>query len=311
MPLNIQDTTYAGEASAGFKVRALTGADTVQGGHVYIQDGIKKKFTIMVMKVDDAVQDRVATPSTVTDSKTKVSGQVLEPADYMIYDEFNPRDFEQHWLARQLNPELIDRMLPPTAEGVIIGEHMKLHSKFIEKIIWQGDTTRTDNLKYFDGFIKKAFDSSDVLKVTSGLAALTASNIGDKLNAVHALIPEALLYDQDMKFFVSYKTGQLYREYQQAQTYKGVDITSEGVMRINGKRVVPVAGMPNDTIFCAKGTPDQNSNLWIGMNSTADEDTIKLSPLQANSELWFVKILMKLDAQIGLPEEVVLYHLDN
>lgn len=313
MPLNIQDTTYAGEAASGFLVRAITGADTIQGGHAYVRDGIRKKLTIPVMKVDETVQDRVATPSRVSDNDKKihVSGKILEPADFMLYDEFNPRDFEAHWAAVQLNPLLLDRMLPATAEATILAEVLKRHANYIERAIWQSDTSRTDNLKYFDGWVTKALASTVVNKVTSSLAALTASNIADKMEACYALIPEALLFDPNMKFYLSYKSAELYRQWQQAQTYKGVDKTSGGVMTFNGKRVVAAAGVPNDTIMIARGTPDLSSNLWVGMNSMGDEEYIKLAPLQANSEEWFYKILMKLDVNFGLDEEVVLYHLNN
>lgn len=311
MPLNIQDTTYAGEAASGFKVRALTGADTINRGNAYVQDGIKKKYTIPLMDVDDMVQDRVATPTPQTDGNITVTGRTLEPADYMIYGEFNPRDFEQHWQATEMNPELLDAMLPATAEATILGQVMKKHSKFIDLIIWQGDKTRTDKLKYFDGLIKKMLDSTAVNKVTASLATLTASNIADKMQATYDLIPEALLYDPSVKLVVSYKTAELYRSWQQAQAYKGVDKTSGGVMTFNGKRVEPLAGVPNDTIVIGKFTADLDSNFWIGMNSVDDEEYVQLARLQANSENFFLKVLMKLDVNFAFGEELCLYHLDN
>jgi len=42
----ISDTTYAGEAASTFIVKAITSNETVQGGHIYVKDGIKKKFII-------------------------------------------------------------------------------------------------------------------------------------------------------------------------------------------------------------------------------------------------------------------------
>ena len=103
----ISDTTYAGEAAGQFIVRAITGNDTVQGGHVYVKDGIKKKFTIPRWDADyeDLIQDRMATP--ISKGEQVIDSRTLTPADYMIYMEFNPRDFEDHWYAQQLNPTLI------------------------------------------------------------------------------------------------------------------------------------------------------------------------------------------------------------
>jgi hypothetical protein len=42
------------------------------------------------------------------------------------------------------------------------------------------------------------------------------------------------------------------------------------------------------------------------MNSTQDA-SLQIGRLQANSELYFVKMLMKVDVQIGFCNEVVLY----
>lgn len=311
MPLEIQDTSYAGEAASGFKVRAITGADTINRGLAYLQDGIKKKYTIPLYDSEETVQDRVATPSSPSGSSMVVSARTLTPADYMLYDEFRPADFEQHWLAREMNPELLDALLPATAEATILGQVMKMHAKFIERILWQGDTTTTGKLKYFDGWIKKMLAATTVNKVTSSLAVLTDSNVVDKMQATYSLIPEALLFDPNVKVAVSYKTAEHYRNWQQAQPNKGVDKTSGGVMTFNGKRVEPLAGVPNDTIVIGRFTADMDSNLWIGMNSTDDQDYIQMARLQANSELFFYKILMKLDVNFGFGEELCLYHLDN
>ena len=137
----ISDTTYAGEAASQFIVKAITGADTINGGHVYVKDGIKKKFTIPRFDVDyqDLIQDRQATP--VSKGTMNVTGQAITPADYMIYTEFNPRDYEDHWFATQLNETLIDRSLPYTVESVVVQEVLKRHAKYFNKIIWNGDTS--------------------------------------------------------------------------------------------------------------------------------------------------------------------------
>jgi hypothetical protein len=52
--------------------------------------------------------------------------------------------------------------------------------------------------------------------------------------------------------------------------------------------------------------PDISSNLWVGINSTTD-NTLKLAALQANSEMYFMKGLFKMDTQSGFPDQVVLY----
>lgn len=172
----INDTTYAGEAASQFIVKAITGADTINGGNVYVKDGIKKKFTIPRWDATytDFIQDRAATP--VSKGSAVIDGQVLDPEDYMIYYEFNPRDFEDHWFATQLDDTLIDRALPLSVESVVVQEILKRHAKYFNQIMWSGDTTRSDIFKYFDGFLKKAKSAADTVVVASP-TTLTAANI--------------------------------------------------------------------------------------------------------------------------------------
>jgi hypothetical protein len=70
---------------------------------------------------------------------------------------------------------------------------------------------------------------------------------------------------------------------------------------------VPLAGMPDNTIIATVSCPDQESNLWLGVNSTADQDGLTLARLQANSELYFIKGLFKMDTQVGFADFIVIY----
>ncbi len=301
----INDTTYAGEAASQFIVKAITGADTIQGGNVYLKDGIKKKFTIPRWDATytDFIQDRAATP--VSQGTSTIDGQPLVPEDYMIYYEFNPRDFEEHWFATQLDETLIDRSLPVSVESVVVQEILKRHAKYFNNIIWNGDMTTSGVFKYFDGFIKKATTAEDTVTVTSPVD-LTVDNIQAKFLAGYELITPALLFDPDMKFYVSYSTYVMYGQSQINQTYKGIDTTAVAVPYFKGLKVERIADFPDNTYLIAKGMPTVESNLWVGMNSTDDANLV-LQKKQANSELWFVKMLMKADVQIGWNSETVLY----
>lgn len=301
----INDTTYAGEVASQFLIKAITGADTVNGGHVYIKDGIKKKFTIprFDANYEDFIQDRAATPT--SKGSFTVDGKVLDPQDFMIYTEFNPRDFEDHWFATQLSPTLLDRALPATAESVVIQEVMKRYMKYFNKALWNNDTTLSNIYKYWNGFLKNALNDADVIDVSSPIT-LTVNNIQGELLRGYNAIPEALRYDPNMKIFCSYATYDLYDQSQVNQTYKGIDITQVGKDTFKGKRLCKIADFPDDCFMIAKGTASPESNLWVGMNSIADEG-LQLARLQANSELFFIKMLVKADVQIGWGNEVVLY----
>lgn len=300
----ITDETYAGEAAQQFVMPAITGADTVNGGNCYVKDGIKKKFTIPRWNSDyeTLIQDRQPTP--VSKGSMSVDGQTLEPEDYMIYMEFNPRDFETHWFSQEMKPALLDAQLPYNVNSVVVMGVMQRHAKYFNKIIWNGDTSLTTIMKYFNGWIKKLKAASDSNKVTG--TTLTSSNIVAEFKKGYDLIPLALRFDPAMKYYVSYKTYDLYTKAQQDQQYKGIDVTKQGEGKFWGKDVEKIADFPDDTYVIAKGLATTESNLWVGINSLSDEG-LKLAPLQNNSEYWFIKMLMKADVNFAWASEAVIY----
>lgn len=321
--LVIEDTTYAGEVASYMITRAVVGADTVEKGCIYVEDGIKKKKTIPRIEVSDFFQKRKATPT--SKGTVTVDGAVLEPQDLMLYIEFNPRDYEQHWFATQMNPKLLDAELPPTAENFMMLQIMKRSSEFFENHTWRGRKQYDDDgddvdpttkgasagdaaYLYFDGLIKKALDNANTIQVSSPVA-LTAANIISKFDAGYKLVPAALLYKYGplgLKLFVSYVDQQKYEEALTSTSFKNNDTTEKGLNKYKGYDVVPLAGIPENTFFWGIGKPDVDSNLWEGINSTEDVQ-LQMQRLQANSELFFVKGLFKMDTQIGFADQLVMY----
>jgi len=256
------------------------------------------------------IQVNVATST--SPGSMAVDGRVNEPKEFMHYLEFDPSDFEAHWQAVNLSDALLDRALPTTVESVVLQEVFKLNANYLEKAFWQSSIGGTAPFNKWDGMVTKMLADATVIPITSAnYAALSAANIVAKLGLVRDAIPEALIDDPNMKLFVSKATAKLYDDAQKAQTNKGVDITQRGIRLFDGYQVVALPGVPANTIIAAKGTASLDSNLWMGVNSVADENRLDIMRLQANSELFFVKGLFKVDVNFGWGEEVVLYHPSN
>jgi hypothetical protein len=313
----ISDTTYAGEAAAQFVLPAITGADTLDGGHAYLKDGIKKKFTIPRWNADytNLVQSRKATPTSV--GSMEVDAQYITPEDYMIYMEFNPRDFETHWYSQEMAPGLIDAQLPYNANSVVVMGVMQRHAKYFNNAIWNssiGAPPAVQNSNgdfifgFFNGWLQKLYQGIVTAFPANyiGSGTLNATNIEGVLVSCYEAIPLALRYDPNMKFFCSYTTFDLWRQWQVNQTYKGIDATKEANDEFAGRKLVKIADFPDNTIVVAKGMATTDSAMWVGINSISDEG-LKFAPLQNNSELWFVKLLMKADVNFAWYQECVYY----
>ena len=326
MALNITDTAYAGTFASYFWLPATFGMDTIQKGGVYVQDGIKKSHTIGRVDFANPLQPRKATPT--SGGTFTVDGRVLTPQDLSVYTEFNPRDYEQHWLAEELSPTLLARELPVTAENYMMQIGLERAFEQVELGLWMGSLTYTavpgtdgnGQICFFDGFMKKLLADAAVQKIASPLPLTAAAsdgshyNIVDAFNALlqscatnkKALLSKPSRYKR-LKFFVSINTEQIYQTFiTTTQTFKGVNTTEEGINKFKGYEIVALAGIPDDTIIFTEGLDDVSSNLYVGMNSTEDNN-LQLMRLQNNSELFFLKGLMKFDVQYGFSEQVFVF----
>ena len=213
--LVINDVSYAGEAASYMITRAVVGADTIEKGCINVQDGIKKKFTIPRVEVSGMFQKRKATPT--SQGTHTVDSSVLTTQDIMLYTEFNPRDYEAHWFATQLNTKLIDEQLPATAEAFTMMQVMRRSNEFFENHIWRGriqydtdgsavDPTSKGEVAgasayyFFDGIIKKALDNASTIQVSStatlvsGTAGGGEENIGTALYRAYSQVPNGLKF---------------------------------------------------------------------------------------------------------------------
>jgi hypothetical protein len=327
--VTITDTTYAGEFYDIFLMKMILGFDTMRKGLIKVQSGIKKKGNVGTIDIDSFIQAKQDPPK--FGGNASVGGRPLVPDDVMGYMETDPSVFNDHWLAVQMNPALLDADLPATFESAAVNRIVQLNGNWMDKIYWRGvkddaaiataiasGLTATDNnLIFTDGIIKICKDTLDAANVilttsTTPAVALTKNNIIGKFDDIKAMIlssPDgaAAYNDPNFKFVVSYLTASLYGDAVKAQQYKGADVTQKASDSYDGKPIVSVGGIYDDTIWAGVATQDERSQLWMGCNEADEETQFRIAKLQANSEKVFIKMLAKFCAQIAIPEQCWLY----
>lgn len=317
--LVVSDTTYAGTFAPYFILPATFGMNTVEKGLVYVKDGIKKTHTIGKLDFDKPLQPRVANPTTSGGNIT-ITGNTLTPADIMLYQEFNPRDLEAHFVSEEMSAKLLERQLPVSVENYITMLVVQRAFEQFEIGMWMGstdfsaaaDTDPEYQYQFFDGFLKRMIADSAIYSVGSP-SAITSSNVDDALQDLLELVAvnnKAMLARADryskMKFICSINTAVLYEEFLTTSTYKNNDTTEAGINKYKGYEIVPVAGMADDTILFTDALAGTEGNLWLGMNSILDEN-FQLARVNAANELFFLKMLMKMDVNYGFSNKVFLY----
>lgn len=312
---NITPNTYAGQAAGQFMLASVTGADMVNNSAVYMKETKSNKFVIPTWKHDytQFVQDPKATP--IQGNGTISNGErYLNLGEYLIYQEFNPNVYADHWFAKDMPELLINRGLPVEANSVVLYEIMRQHAVYLNLLLNNGKSAGSTFLnvngedigKYIDGFVTKMSADSGVAK-PAGPTVLSKTNIAAEFDKGFQKIKPALRYNPQMRFFCSYLTYDYYTEYQRDQNYKGIDVTETGVRKFRGHEVVPVADFPENTYYIAKALPTMESNLWMGVNSTSDENNLQIDKVSNASDLWFVKGKMKVDVNYVFPDEIVYY----
>lgn len=332
--LQINDTRFAGTFANYMITRATVEMDTVDKGCIFVIDGIKKAHSIPRIDVTGFVAARNATP--ISKGNIVVDSTYLVPQDYMVYLEFNPRDFEQHWFSYQLAPTLLMETLPVTAESFLVFQLLKRFGEYNEYATWRGRLMYNPNspsytlattkgqvandqqYQFFDGLIYKMLNDSTTLKVPNAIAIAGATNSAGfyAFEQVYAQIvanAPALLYrygKTGLKFHCNANTQNLYEQFltfAAISLYKNNDATEKSINRYRGYEVEVLKGMPDNTVVLCISQPDIESSLFLGLNSTDDENELLLKRVSPLSELFGIKLLTKADTGIGYADQIAIY----
>lgn len=353
--INYAGNTYPGEVLEDLLRYTVEENDTFKEGLIHIRTGIQKKFVLPHINLGKIIQDNVATPTSTqggqkTDDATfnqyTISERYLEPEDYMIYLEFNPRDFEQYWRPFQPEGPLVFRDLDPRVQAKMLQLLLDKKDQYINDSIWGSrkggsDATKVTGpsatdavvlggeaaagpMKYFNGALMRMLINlaeqaktagADANELASGKVILagnaeitTGKGVEDALYAMWRTCPKQIRKHSALKYVMGWDLWDLYDQYLTTEKdYKYVENPELNKFRFKGKRVVVINGIPDSTIFLGKFTSDENSCLWMGVDYATDQDSIKVERLQANSELYFFQMRLKMDVNIVLPGEIIVW----
>ncbi|WP_165043735.1 hypothetical protein [Dysgonomonas sp. ZJ709] len=306
MALIVNNTAYSGEVLERLLVRATTGNELVDGGHVRVQPGIKKKFTLPRLRTGEMLQRRVEMPGR-TDSKGnfEYDEKYLEPQDLMAYTEFNPRVFENIWKPFQPDGELVFRELPSDVQDQLLAEMAKVIQFELGDLYLNG-VKGAGAKDFFDGILTRIVADSAVIKPAA--TELTMETMLPALRTIKTSIPKALRNSRKLKIFMSIEDFDIYDAILTDKPFKGVDYANMNSGRYKGYPIVALADMPKDVIFVAEGTSGIDSNLWVGVDYAEDSaNVIKIDRVAPNGELFFFKMLMKADTNTVYGEDIVLW----
>lgn len=334
-------TNYTGEVLEDLLTYTAQENETYKEGLIHIKSGIQKRYTLPSVQLGKIIQDHKPTPDGSVGEYT-FSERYLEPEDFMIYLRFNPRDFEQYYRPFQPKGNLVFRELSPEVQATMIRLLMDQKSEYINHAIWcsakpsekakvkaTGDDSSLGKteiggedaagaMKYFNGAIMRmlmnasaAADTEDAKsgKITvagSGVFA-TGEAVEKELYKMWQATEPKVRKKAGTVILMDYKTWDAYNEYLTQKTFKFTDNRTENEHRFQGKRIIPLTALPDNTILIGNFSTGVDSNLWMGLDYANDEDVLLIDKLQNDSELYFMKVLMKMDVNIVRPAEITAH----
>ena len=225
-----------------------------------------------------------------------LSQRLLKPTFLKVNQVFCDKDLLKKWASYEVKLAAGREQLP--FEEKFMEEIANAINESIEKLVWQGDTSHTNEP---DGFLKiLETGGSGVVSVTWS-AGTTAYN---KIKAVYNAIPANIIDKEDTVIFVGEET---YREFIQdlvaANLYHFSPDYKAGEYMVPGTsiRVIAVNGL-NST---GKIVAGRLSNFFYGVGAEDDKDTFDFWYSQDNRE-FRLAAYFAIAVQVAYPNEIVL-----
>lgn len=303
MAIVVKNTNYTGEVLETILTTASTGNELVSKGLIMVIPGVEKAISVPRIRAGKMLQKHKEDPQKA-DAKGdfEYSEKVLDPKDFMAFAVFNPRSLENIWRPFQPTGNLVFSQLPPAVQNKLLDVMSKqlqfelgwhyINGVYAEK----GD----DNL--MNGILTQAAKDQDCI-----IIGCESKSMIDRLYAVLDAIPEAMLEHPNLRILMSKKDFQKYDKELTVREHKNSDETKTNEKLFKGIKIESVASWPSDVLMATLCSPDMDGNFFAAVNLQDDESVIQIDKLSNASELYFFKLLMKADTNIGFGEEIVVF----
>ena len=225
-----------------------------------------------------------------------LSQRLLKPTFLKINQAFCDKDLLKKWASYEVKLAAGREQLP--FEESFMEEIANAINESIEKLVWQGDSSHTNEP---DGFLKILETVGSGVVSATWSAGTTAYN---KIKTVYNAIPANIIDKEDTVIFVGEET---YREFIQdlvaANLYHFSPDYKAGEYMVPGTsiRVIAVNGL-NST---GKIVAGRLSNFFYGVGAEDDKDTFDFWYSQDNRE-FRLAAYFAIAVQVAYPNEIVL-----
>ena len=310
MANTLTGSTYAGEFAGDYVAAALLSAPTLEKGLITVLPNIHYKRGMKKISTTGSVLVN-ATCDFDHNMDVDVAERVLTLKELQSNVQLCKKDYHQDFIATQAGYSAYES-LPTNFKDFMIAHVAGMTAAKIETNIWEGAVGSSGQ---FDGLVTLALADATVVDVASH-AAVTASNVIDKLGSIVDAIPNTVYGSESLKIYVSRNIAKAYVRAlggfiaagvgANGTDNKGTQWFSNGALSFDGIPVVVANGMADDTAMAAEST-----NLFFGCGLLSDiNQEVKFIDMSEIDGSQNCRIVMRMSAgvQYAIGSDVVLYH---
>ena len=294
MALNVSTlTNYVEEKRLPLIAKSFLSGKTID--LIQLETGVLQDTALNLVSASVDFGDGATCGWNATDG-VALSQRILKPTFLKVNQSFCDKSLLKKWASYEVKLAAGREQLP--FEESFMAEIANAISESIEKLVWQGDSSR-DNEP--DGFLKiLGAVSSGVVSATWS----TGTTAYNRIKTVYNAIPANIIDKEDTVIFVGEET---YREFIQdlvsANLYHFSPDYKAGEYMLPGTaiRVIAVNGL-NGT---GKIVAGRLSNFFYGVGAEDDKDTFDFWYSQDNRE-FRLAVYFAMAVQVAYPNEIVL-----
>ena len=158
-----------------------------------------------------------------------------------------------------------------------------------------------DDDHLFNGILTQMAKDTELIIVESDEDTMLG-----KLKAVRAAIPKAIRNNPNLRIIMSIDDFDKYDDELTEREAKNASETDVNARRYKGITIETLAAWPDGLIVATLCSMGADGNLFAAVNLQDDENVIQIDKISNASELYFFKMLMKVDTNIAFGEETVV-----
>lgn len=306
-------TSYAGEHSGKWISAALQEGLTLKNNLIEFLPNIKYKAVVSNLVSASGLAD--ATCDFTSTGSITLTERVLTPKELQVNKVICKKDFHNTWQAIEMGYSAMD-VLPKSFADYLLSHQILQVAKDIETSIWNGATGTSGQ---FDGFMTLlTTDASLPAAQEVAGTTLSASNILTEMRKVVDAIPTRMLWNQDLRIYVSQAAARYYVQALGGFGASGLGANGMGAngttwyagqdLYIDGVKIEIAPGLTTNQMCATLKT-----NLFFGTGLFNDQTEIHLIDRALIDGSQNVNLVMRFTAgvQYGNVSDIVTYGITN